>query len=36
MKLSMIWLFDGSADNEKTFSCLRRELPEVESKELII
>ena len=36
MKLSMIWLFDGSADNEKTFSCLRRELPEVESTELIL
>ncbi len=36
MKVSMIWLFDDSADNEKTFSCLRRELPEVESTELIL
>lgn len=35
MKLSVIWLFDDNADNEKTFSCLHRESASMET-ELII
>ena len=36
MRLSVIWLFDDSEDNSKTFSCLHQELAQEENAEVIL